>query len=55
MPDSPYCDEVEDVVITGGTVSSNKLQWVDEAEAALPDKPDLPEIAIATWLPTPKV
>jgi hypothetical protein len=46
-------DDLLEVMITGGTVTSDKLQWVDEAEAALPDKPALPEIATATWLPTP--
>lgn len=47
-------EELFEVTITGGTVTGEKVQWVDEAEAASPDKPDLPEIATATWLPTPK-
>lgn len=50
MPDSPYCN---DMVIVGGTETGEKLQWVDESEAALPDKADLPEIEPASWLPTP--
>jgi hypothetical protein len=50
LPDSPYCD---DVVMTGGTEAGEKLQWVDESEAALPEKPELPDIDAATWLPTP--
>ncbi len=53
-PDSPYCDEELDTVTIGGTEAGEKLQWVDEAEAARPDKADLPEITKATWLPTPK-
>jgi hypothetical protein len=54
-PDSPYCP-TEDLVevFIGGTQAGEKLQWVDEAELARPDKPDLPEIATADWLPTPK-
>jgi hypothetical protein len=47
-------EELFEVMITGGTVSGEKVQWVDETEAAIPDKPDLPDIATATWLPTPK-
>lgn len=47
-------EEFFEVTITGGTVSGEKVRWVDEAEATIPDKPDLPEIATATWLPTPK-
>jgi hypothetical protein len=52
MPDSPYCDLTE--VIVGGTEAGDRLQWVDETEAALPEKSDLPEIAAQDWLPTPK-
>jgi hypothetical protein len=54
MPDSPYCDDEFVEVFVGGTQAGEELQWVDEAEAAMPDKPELPEIAAATWLPTPK-
>lgn len=55
-PDSPYCptDDFDEVFI-GGTQAGERLQWVDEAELAKPDKPDLPEITAADWLPTPKV
>jgi hypothetical protein len=54
-PDSPYCptEDFEEVWI-GGTTAGDKLQWVDEAELAKPDKPALPEITTADWLPTPK-
>jgi hypothetical protein len=54
-PDSPYCDlpEYGDVLV-GSTEAGEKLQWVDEAEAKLPDKADLPDIEVSTWLPTPK-
>ena len=48
-----YCDPLEDVVITGGAVADASLQWVDEAEAQAPPKPDLPQIDAAEWLPTP--
>jgi hypothetical protein len=51
-PDGPYCNL--DVVITGGTEAGEKLQWVDEAEARLPEKADLPEIDASAWLPSPK-
>jgi hypothetical protein len=54
MPDSPYCDTIEDDIIVGGTEAGEKLQWVDESEAKAPAKADLPEISAATWLPTPK-
>jgi hypothetical protein len=54
MPDSAYCDTMEDVILTGGTEAGQKLQWVDESEAKAPEKADLPEISAATWLPTPK-
>lgn len=53
MPDSPFC-EIEEVLVMGSTVAGDDLQWVDEAEAAAPDKPELPEITPATWLPTPE-
>jgi hypothetical protein len=53
--DSLYCDlpEYGDVLV-GSTEAGEKLQWVDEAEANLPDKADLPDIETSTWLPTPK-
>jgi hypothetical protein len=54
-PDSPYCDLAESDVMLGGTEAGEKLQWVDEAEAKLPEKPALPEIEASTWLPTPKI
>jgi len=55
-PDSPYCNlpDNEQWVIVGGTEAGEKLQWVDESEAKLPEKPDLPDIEASTWLPTPK-
>jgi len=53
MPDSPQCDL--ETIITGGTEAGDRLQWVDESEAALPDKADLPEIAAQDWLPTRKL
>ena len=53
-PDSPYCELGQGEVIVGGTEAGEELQWVDEAEARLPDKPDLPDIDASTWLPTPK-
>jgi hypothetical protein len=54
MPDSPFCDTELESMVMGSTGAGDELQWVDEAEAAMPDKPDLPEITAATWLPTPK-
>ena len=54
-PDSPYCDLPEyGEVLVGGTEAGEKLQWVDEAEARLAPKPELPAIEASTWLPTPK-
>jgi hypothetical protein len=53
-PDSPYCDLSDQIMEAGGVTAGEKLQWVDEAEARLPEKPDLPDIDAATWLPTPK-
>lgn len=53
IPDSPYCDTFEEVLV-GGTEAGEKLQWVDDSEAKLADKPDLPEIGAQDWLPTPK-
>lgn len=54
-PDSPYCDVPDQGdILMGGTEAGDKLQWVDDAEAKLPDKPDLPDIDASTWLPTPK-
>ena len=54
-PDSPYCDLPEyGEALVGGTEAGEKLQWVDEAEAKLPDKADLPDIEASSWLPTPK-
>jgi hypothetical protein len=46
-------DDLAEVWI-GGTLAGDQLQWVDEAELAKPDKPALPEITTADWLPTPK-
>lgn len=53
-PDSPFCptEEFEEVWV-GGTAAGDRLQWMDEAELAKPDKPALPEISTADWLPTP--
>jgi hypothetical protein len=48
-----YCDPLTEVVIVGGTEAGANLQWIDEAEAQTPSKPDLPEIDAADWLPTP--
>jgi hypothetical protein len=55
-PDSPYCNlpSAEEWVLVGGTEAGAKLQWVDDSEAKLPEKPDLPDIEASTWLPTPK-
>jgi hypothetical protein len=54
-PDSPYCDLPDNgEIILGGTEAGEKLQWVDAAEARLPDKPELPDIDASAWLPTPK-
>jgi hypothetical protein len=36
------------------TEAGEKLQWVDDAEAKLPEKSELPDIGASTWLPTPK-
>jgi len=52
--DSPYCNLSDVQVLAGGTEAGEKLQWVDDTEAKLPDKPELPDIAASTWLPTPK-
>ncbi len=38
-------------VIVGSTEADRKLQWVDDADALLPEKPDLPRIDRDTWLP----
>ena len=54
-PDSPYCDMViNGDILIGGTKAGQKLQWIDDSEAKLPEKPDLPDIDASTWLPTPK-
>ena len=54
-PDSPYCNLGDDVGLeAGGTEAGEKLQWIDDTEASLPEKPDLPDIDASTWLPTPK-
>jgi hypothetical protein len=52
MQDSQYCSTEE--ILLGGTRAGAKLQWVDESEAARPDKQELPDIEASTWLPTPK-
>jgi hypothetical protein len=54
-PDSPYRNLTDDYVMqAGGTEAGEKLQWIDDTEANLPEKPDLPDIDASTWLPTPK-
>ena len=53
-PDSPYCDLADYTIEAGGTEAGEKLQWVDDAEAKLPEKSELPDIDASTWLPTPK-
>jgi hypothetical protein len=45
--------DINDITV-GGTEAGEKLQWIDASEASLPNKPDLPDIDAATWLPTPK-
>jgi hypothetical protein len=55
MPDNSYSNVADiDQMTAGGTEAGEKLQWIDPAEASLPNKPDLPDIDAATWLPTPK-
>jgi hypothetical protein len=48
-----YCDPLNEVILTGGVVLDAGLQWVDEAEAQVTAKPDLPQIEASAWLPTP--
>lgn len=50
-PDSPAVEDLTTVVVLGATTAGDALQWVDPAEAATPDKPELPEISAAAWLP----
>ena len=50
----PYEATVENSFALGGTRAGDKLQWVDESEAQLPEKADLPDIEPGTWLPTPE-
>jgi hypothetical protein len=38
----------------GSTQAGDKLQWIDESEAQLPEKAALPDIEPSTWLPAPK-
>ncbi len=45
-----YADSLREVIV-GSTEAGKKLQWVDAAEATLPDKPELPQIEAGTWLP----
>ena len=45
---------VENPFAMGGTKAGDRLQWVDESEAQLPEKANLPDIEPGTWLPTPK-
>jgi hypothetical protein len=50
--DSPYCDpRGYGEVTVGGTEAGEKLQWVEDTET---EKPELPDIEAAAWLPTPK-
>lgn len=54
-PPSPHCEtRVELDIIVGGTNAGKDLQWVDESEAKMPDKENLPEIAASDWLPSPE-
>jgi hypothetical protein len=53
--DAPsYETTVENPFAMGGTKAGDKLQWVDESEARLPEKADLPDIEPGTWLPASK-
>ena len=54
-PDNSYSNmaDINDITV-GGTEAGEKLQWIDPSQARLPDKPELPDIDAATWLPTPK-
>ena len=47
-------DELGFIHVIGATTAGEQLQWVDAAEAARPDKADLPEISAADWLPAPQ-
>ena len=48
-----YCDPLrEELIIVGGTNAGKELQWVDASEAAIVN-PELPEIDVSEWLPTP--
>jgi len=44
-------DELGYIQVWGATTTGEQLQWVDAAEAAMPDKAVLPEINGADWLP----
>jgi hypothetical protein len=44
-------DELGFIQVIGATTASEELQWVNAAEAAQPDKADLPEISASEWLP----
>jgi hypothetical protein len=46
-------EQLEALVVLGGTVANADLRWVDDAELAMPDAPELPEIEASVWLPTP--
>lgn len=50
---APY-ETIDNPMVLGGTQAGDKLQWVDESEARLPQKADLPDIEPGTWLPAPK-
>lgn len=50
----PFETSVDNPFAMGGTQAGDKLQWVDESEARLPEKADLPDIEPGSWLPAPK-
>jgi hypothetical protein len=55
----PTCDPnaksqaLDTIILAGGTTRADKVQWVDESEAADNARPVIGEVSTAEWLPTP--
>jgi hypothetical protein len=48
----PNSEKLESIMLTGG-IDAATAQWVDEAELAEPDAPEIGEVDATEWLPSP--
>ena len=41
LEDLPHCDEIYDVLVTGGVTRGDQAEWVDDGKDAPPELPTI--------------